>query len=224
MRIAKLRYLVLLVSFLAMVSCKADMAILVYVNDILDLLSAKSGTIQTKATVQIEIPSQDSAEQILTVLQRYFKSVDNTKTISKDMSTFLSFTTTFPLTYLGPGGGDRTSDDMVLLILLDTEESGPILEIALNKNQLANLNTYIKDQYYQSITVEEMSFSITINNDTRNDFKVRAQAAYLNDKPSPFLRELVLKKREDLNIRFSDVLRDSLKDDEETPVAQFPPK
>ena len=218
----KFRYLLIVAVVLVISSCKAEMAILVYVNDILDLLGSKSGTMQTKATVNIEIPSQDSAEQILTVLQKYFRNIDNAKTITKDMSTFLSFNTTFPLSYMGSGGVGRSTDDMVLLLLLDTEPSGPILEMALNKNQLANLNTYIKEQYYQSITVEEMTFSITINNDSRSDFVVRAQAAYLNDRPSPFMREVVLKKREELNIRFSDVLRDSLRDSELTAVAQFP--
>jgi hypothetical protein len=207
----------------ALTACQAEMQVLIYVNDIMDLLKSGTGTTDIKATVNIQIPSEDSRDQMLGVLQGYFRNIDNVKTLTKDMNTFLSFSSSFPMIYVGSKTQFEMPSDMLAIIIANAETGGPLLEIGINKNQLEKLNAYVKDQYYQSITIDEMTLSAIVNNDSRSDYKIQAQAVYLNEKPTPFAKEVVLKRREEVNIRLSDVLRDSIKDSDFVEFAQLQP-
>jgi hypothetical protein len=216
-RLAKVLFAIFVV--ITGVSCKAEMAVTVYVGDVFDLLVSKTDRIETKAAVNIEIPSADSKEQMLGVLKDYFKTMENEKIVSRDMNTYLSFNTTFPIVYIKDGSGPRNIEDLMYLVVVTIDSPNPIIEIGLNKGSLAKLNAYIKEKYYQSITIEEMIITLIINNDTSKECKVVAQASYVNEKPKPFAAETKIKKREEVTIRLSDVLRDSLKNDELVAIA-----
>jgi hypothetical protein len=215
-----LMFAVLAVSVSLLFSCLAEMNVVLYINDLFDVMKNQATTVRTKGTVSIQIPSEDSKDELLKTLPNYFKDIDNVKTITKDMNTFLSFTSTFPLIVAHDDNTFDETEDMLNVVVFKADKAF-VVGLDLNKNQLGALNDYIKEQYYQSITIAEMDLSLTINNDSGSDQTITVQSEYLNDKPFPFSQDVTLKKRDDPIIKLSDVLRDSIETSAAIPVFQM---
>lgn len=58
--------------------------------------------------------------------------------------------------------------------------------------------------------MEDITISIKIDNDSRGDFTFTVWSVYMNNKAYPFNVESRLKRRENVNLKLSEVLKKSI--------------
>ncbi len=74
------------------------------------------------------------------------------------------------------------------------------------------INAYIIDLYYQSIDFTDFEIKILIDNDMKEDVLVTAYSVYVNEKSYPFDYTTVLKQRDKLELKISEVLQKAVVD------------
>ena len=75
---------------------------------------------------------------------------------------------------------------------------------------IAHFSSLFSERLYQSIELEEATIHVVLSNDLREALNVTVFSTYANNIPVPYEQTLSLERRDDLELKFSDVLRDSL--------------
>jgi hypothetical protein len=78
----------------------------------------------------------------------------------------------------------------------------------MNTRLFEAMNDYMSNEYWASIDPEDLSVTLIINNDLREDVTIRLRNVYANQVPIVDTQQYELRRRGTLSIRSSNVMRD----------------
>jgi hypothetical protein len=192
-----------------MASCDLDLFVQVFLGDIQAVFEEPSSELYTTATLSLEAGSEDSKPKAIEFIKNNFREARNFRDEKRDFSDYI--VADFKVRLIN--GSQKTNfsatDDLIYIAAKPSEDEGTLLGILFNNAKFESINEYIKETYYQTISIKDVGFSLKIENDIRKPVTIRVGAVYANNEPVPYYREYDLAHRDSLSIRFSDVLRDS---------------
>jgi hypothetical protein len=128
---------------------------------------------------------------------------------SKDYTTYLVVDHKTPLVY-----ASTVADVYLLPEVQDSIFSFAVtpnaLNIVFNRRQFDQLDAALYDQMYQHLSFEDFTIRVNLRNDSRDPVEVMLYSVYANTTPIPYSSAVTLERRDELAIRLSDVLRDSV--------------
>ncbi len=203
----KLRRIALIGLGLALLaSCKMDLKGVLYVNDILETVTATE-QMYCPATIVIEAPSEDNEEAVAELFNKYFVGTENVRKQEVDGSDCMLADIMIPLV----AGKGATSGESLFDIAVVPGENGKLdLLFSLDREAYKALGKEVEDIAYQKLNLADMSFTFVLNNDSRSVARFEATSVYANRKPYPYRATLDIDRRRTAEIKFSDVLRDQL--------------
>lgn len=78
------------------------------------------------------------------------------------------------------------------------------VHILMDTDRFRTLNDRVKDEFFQSLTLDESTFTVVINNDERADISINVFHAFVNGQPT-IDQEFTAPRRDQIEITLSDV-------------------
>lgn len=197
-------------------SCKSDFNFDAYSTD---LFIAES--VKTPAEMAVEISSctGDSLEESKTEILSLFSTDSNAKVVgcvNKDNHSMLVVSLDAVIASVDENGQvpDVEGFDLVLIrqVLPDGEVDGKNYEVRgvrtwLVPSFIERVKMLMK-QNMQSLTFDDVSFTITLNNDERDDILVTGNFLWVDGEPFESYSRQKLERRQKLELKFSKVVSD----------------
>ncbi len=118
-----------------------------------------------------------------------FRNVRNLREEKRGYSTY----TVFDIDVLILGGSDHTADltassagGDAFSVFIEYGEDTATLYAVLNEDKYNNLQTLLKNEYWQTVTLEDATIIINLINDTRETVDVQLKSVYANAIPYPY--------------------------------------
>lgn len=192
---------------LFIVACSGSISSELYIRDILDIGANPSTVYYTTATIEMESPGEDSLEQLTMKMKEWFREAQNFRQVTKDYSTFLVADIKIPVHNRNQKNIDNRHD--LLSLVLEEDKKGDInFGFRFDQGMFEQISSYVKDEFWTSVSIQDWAFSIVLKNDTRESQKIVLQTVYANQEPVLFPEEFILNARDSVTINFADVLRD----------------
>lgn len=187
-------------------SCKGDVLVNIYVQDLLDLKEKSNSILYTTATVTLEGIDNDEQKAFI---KSIIGNVTNERIVSRDYSNAYCFDTTVPIvediTQL-----DKAPNDYMISLFFSESGTSYMLSYKYNSHVISKINEWMQSTYYQSFKTDDILIIISINNDSREDFTFTARSVYINDVPFPFSVEKTITRREIATIKISEILQEAI--------------
>ncbi len=191
---------------LILAGCKTDFAVDAFVTD-----TFADENINTPATMMVEIPSCDQQSKYEDKIIALFNSGSEAKVTgceTKGMSSMLVVSVNAEMASV------ESNRDLILLRhqLDNMEIDGTSYEIrglkpVISPEFLTRAKSLIKENF-QTLSYENVSFEILINNDERGDVLVTAYQLWVDGEPFENFRRQPLSRRGTFKLTFSDVISD----------------
>ena len=210
MKIKNIALILLITGFLILVllvSCKMELGTRIYIADLSDLINSEEENFYIKAIIEFEILSEDKFNETLVFLKKYFKKVENPKIVDRNFDTFLNAEIELPIVKSQKYEFSPTND-LLNITLEATNENTMELGLYINKTLFHEIKEYISEEYWQTIDIEDMTIYLFINNDLRQKVSVDLHHVYVNNKAVLGQKDIKLARRDEINIKISDLLRD----------------
>lgn len=213
--------LILVSLSLLLAACSFDMTADLYMQDVMDAQELGE-TLFINGTLSLEFSGdEEERQQIVDILQDELNDVENVREEERSYSTYLVVDYKIPLIAAGDvqdiyGHPDVQDNIFTFAVSANT------LNVAFNKPRFDQLDTLLYDQFYEHLDFEDFTMSLHLQNDLRDPVEVTLYSVYANNAPVPYSETFSLERRDEVEIRFSDVLRDSitsLQDDETAGIA-----
>jgi len=193
---------------LLLAACNFDLTTDLYAQDIADVQESGE-TIYTNATLALEYGGDaDRKQKIVDLLQQQLRQVGNIRDEERGYSTYLVVDHKLPLVYANDVTAAYTLPEVRENMFTFVVTPGA-LNIAFNRNRFNALDATLYDQFYQHLEFENFTMSLFLRNDAREPLEVTFYSVYANGIPIPYNQTFTLDRRDDMEIKFSDVLRDS---------------
>lgn len=204
-------FLLLLLASLLLAACQFDVTADLYLQDVIDVQEAGE-TILTNATLALEIGGADEAEkqQIVAILNEQLHEVENVREEERDYSTYLVVDYKIPIIYADDVEGIYSHSEIRNHIFTFALSADNSLNLTFNKPRFDTLSDQLYEEFYQRLNFEDFSMRLYLQNDLRDDIDVTLYSVYANSVPLPYSSTFTLGRRDEIEIRFSDVLRDSV--------------
>ena len=212
MRSKKLTGIALLLAVLFLTGCGGSVVTDLYVQDILEVLEVVEGVKEpmlTTATITVESPGEEYQAQVAELLERTFREATNFRTLSQDFSTYIAMDVKVPILDLDDYLELGMNDDALGIVVMDMDEDGIAFGFAMNGERLDELFTTISDEFWQSVSVRDFIFTVKLISDIREPISVSLQGIYANQAPVAYEEKFDLVRRDVLEIKLGDVMRDS---------------
>jgi hypothetical protein len=196
---------IILSAFLFM-SCDGDVTVNLYVQDLLDLKAAKVPISYTTANIVVGSVTKDKEKDFL---RSIIGNISNERMVTRGYSDAYSFDTKIPILGKGASISEVADNDLLYIQVMETPE-GTVLAYKYNETVLNRIRQWLKSEYYQDFSTKDITMSIKIDNDSREDFSFTTRSVYINDKAYPFESKNILKRRDILNIQISEVLKKAI--------------
>lgn len=198
----------LLAISLLLVACNFDISADLYMQDIIDAQELGE-TLYANATLAVEFSGdEEDRQQIVAILEEELNEVENIREEEKDYSTYLVVDYKIPL-IAGEELEGIYSHPEVQNNIFTFAVTSNILNIVFNKARFDALDASLYDQFYQHLEFENFAMSLYLQNDLRTPVDLTFYSVYANNEPIPYQTTLTLDRRDEIEIKFSDVLRDS---------------
>lgn len=186
--------------------CTGEIIADLYVQDIIDVVEGEQG-IFANASIAVESPGSDSTEQVLELLKSCFRDVTNIREQTRDYTTYLLVDVKLPVVDITR---ERLPYDdlLTLLVSYDSEEGGSLFGFGVNRDVFINLAKVVKEEFWQTISFSDFDLKIRLINDTKNNVGLLLQNVYMNQKPIIYSRDYSLSRRDTIELRISDIMRD----------------
>lgn len=219
--------LIVLFTFLAVIlaGCKFDLKADIYFQDVIDLPSLDE-PLYSNATIAIDYAPDETEDQekFQQLMKDTFRNVRDFREEEQGYSTYTVFSTDM----LMLSGNDHTIDligslaeDDILSIFVEYREEDAILYAVLNEDKYEEFKTFVNDEYYRDVTLEEASITVNLINDARETINIEFPAVYVNNTPHPYGTNITMERRDEVSVRFPDVMKDSLEYDYENDLEGF---
>jgi len=223
LRVKYLILFIILASVAFLSGCKIHFSTEVYVSDLLALKNGEEDIIYIPSTLKLQVISEESylesKDKITRILKKYFGELDR---VSYESNNFESFYVAQLEVIAREGSGKGTPVEGGLFSFRVREDNKNIvLAVRFNNRLFKQLENEFFKEFSQTVDTKELHLSITMINDLRNDVKLVAQGVYMGGYPCPFGASYTLKRREKIDIVFSDVLRDYLVNSEDVEFANI---
>ncbi len=200
-------------------ACAYDVSTTFFVQDVADLVKSHE-TIYANATFAIEFSGEEEEYQQATeYLSGVLLDAGNFRQEERNNKTYLLVDYKTPLIYANAFEDIATLPDTQnnVFTIIFLQETGKLnAYMTFNQSLFDTLNTQAKEQFDQSVALAGASIYVTLRNDLSESVSVTVFSAYANDVPVPGEKTLLLEKQDDVELKFSDVLRDSLGVTQET--------
>lgn len=205
-------FLVATVALLLLSSCEFNMSADFYMQDAIDVLETEN-TLYTNATFAFEFGGdEEDKQEAIDFLSARLYEADNFREETQDYQTYMLVDYKIPLVYADAVETLLTnSNTQQSIFALAITKDGNILNtiMVFNQKKFDELNTALYEQFYHRMEFEEATIVINLNNDLHESVEVTVFAAYVDNMPVPYSGTFLLERRDDIEIRLSDVLKDS---------------
>lgn len=213
----KVMYLILVFAFIIFLSgCNTIFSPEIYVSDLLALKNEEDDIVYISSILKLEVISKESytenKDKITKILQKYFGEISKVSYKSENFKSFYEA----ELEVLSRKSLNRNPlEGGIFGFRVREDNSSIVLAISFNARLFKQLKDEIFNEFYQTVNTDDLEIKITLINDLRNNVKIVTQGVYLGGHPCPFGVSYTLKRREKIDIIFSNVLRDYLVNSEE---------
>lgn len=204
-------FLLLVLASLILTACQFDVTADLYLQDVMDVQEAGE-TIFTNATLALEIGGADEADkqQIVDILDAQLHQISNIREEERDYSTYLVVDYKIPIVYAESAEGIYSHAEIGNHIFTFALSSDNSLYIAFNKPRFDALSDQLYEEFYRRLSFEDFSMRLYLQNDLRDTVDVTLYSVYANNIPLTYSSDFTLERRDEIEIRFSNVLRDSV--------------
>jgi len=203
--------LLLLFASLVLSACEFHLTTELYLQDVIDVHDT-SETIFTNASLALEIGGADEEkkQQIIDILNAQLHEISNPREESRNYSTFLVVDYKIPIIYADTVDGIYSHPEISDHIFTFALSADGAIYIAFNKLRFDALSNQLYEEFYQRLSFEDFSMQLYLRNDLRESIDVTLYSVYANNAPIPYSNVFTLERRDEIEIKFSDVLRDSI--------------
>jgi hypothetical protein len=208
----KKRLLVVALVGLLLSACSFDFSADLYMQDIADILETQE-PIYTNAIFGFEFSGDEEDKQkAIQLLTTNLYEAENFREEDRDFQTFLLADYKIPLIYAATLEDIHANPELQkhLLALAITRNEGRLDVYAVfNQALFDRLDNQIYEESYQHLELAESSMRVFLINDSREAISATVAGMYVNNAPMPYEGTFSMERRDQIEIRFSDVLRDS---------------
>lgn len=198
----------LLIIFL-IVACGGSIITILRVGDIIAVANYSDLVIYADAKLEIETFGLDDETDIKIKLIEWFRATKNFGSRTGDFSTYLTADIEVPIVnyyndyfYL--------FDDPFSILLYDAGDR-IYISFVFNDLKFDEIDNYIQDNYYSSLSLEDWNFTINLYNDTKQEQSVILNYVYANGEALLFEELFRMEPKEIIDLKISDLLRDFAK-------------
>lgn len=203
---------------LVLAACNFEQTTDIYIQDILEVQDSGE-TIYNNAVLAIEFSGdEEDKEEIADLLKQHLNEVSNIREEERNYSTYLLVDYKLPLALADDTESayrlPEVRGNMFTFVVI-----GDILSIAFNSDRFKELDAALYKKYYQHLKFEDFTMRVFLHNDLRDPVSVTLYSVYVDNVPVPYSTTITAERRDELEVIFSDVLRDSAVTPEETETA-----
>lgn len=183
----------------------------IYVQDLVELPTL-SEPLFVPASFSVDYTSEDRQGELKAFLEQNLRNARNFRIEEHGYSEYSVVDFDIPL--LGSNdletGLAAIGDDLFSVLAEYGDDSTATLYAVFNLPKFHKLQQTLKDQYWVDLTIENATIIFNLVNDLRTDVSVQVMLVYANGMPAATPQQITMARRNEIVIRFSDVLRDSL--------------
>nr|PZN58537.1 MAG: hypothetical protein DIU68_01955 [Chloroflexota bacterium] len=189
-------------------ACDVEQTTDIYLQDILDVQDSGE-TIYNNAVLAIEFSGdEEDKEEIGDLLKQYLNDVSDIREEERNYSTYLLVNYKLPIAL-----ADNTESayrlpevrgNIFTFVVI-----GDTLNIAFNNDRFKELDAALYKEYYRHLEFEDFTMRVFLHNDLRDPVSITLYSVYVNNMPVPYSATFTAERRDELEVIFSDVLRDS---------------
>ncbi len=200
-----LLYLAITLLFVMLTACKTDITMNLYVRDIVDV--AIGETIVAHGVLKLEHPGSELDDTIISIIKKGFPEASNFGVEQDGFDSFIIADIEVPVVTTAHQALDYP-DSMFVIVSGAISHNEANLILIFSREVFSDLNDAVYKEYFQRLSVDDMTITVSIHNDLRYDVLFELMSVYANRVPIPFADTKTLVPRQNLEIRLSDVLRD----------------
>jgi hypothetical protein len=207
---------ILLITALAgvlLAACQSGFSADLNMSDVIEARETGE-TVFTSATFEFEFTGDEQDKQAaFDFLSERLYEAGNFREETRDSDTFLLVDFRVPVVYAATLEDIRASDDVrasVAALAMTPGDEGLAAHIAFNQPLFDDLNEQAQDQFDQRMGLQATTIRIFLTNDLPGTINITLYSVYADDAPVPYSRALSLERGDRIEIRFSNVLTDSL--------------
>lgn len=197
MRSQHYQSIALFISFAILAGCKLDASAPIYVGDLMEV-SQSGKNIEASIDLNVPIPSVDKCDEysakIKKVIAGFFQKFEMQGCEKQGMDNFSKVKVNSEIT--------STTSEAGIYFLINKQQDQVGITLAQKAGFMASLMDAIKKEAMSTV---DLSFSIRLNNDTRDKIKLVSQNVFVNQKAYAKKQEFELARRDEANIKLSDV-------------------
>lgn len=206
----KIIILSLIFIFIFLVSCEIGFSCDLYVKDIVDISFGVNEICYTDAMFAFQISEEN--EKLEDFIKQNFRDVENLRVEEdEDYNMYLVFDSKVPVVSLDNISKLENKDLFAIVtqkIIKESIEKEVQFGLFMNKDKFADIQNYIEEEFYSTITMSDLHLFIDLYNNFVPNLKISLNALYVNDEPIISPKDFVLKKDEKMELKLSDVIKD----------------
>lgn len=200
------RLLLCLFCIVLLFSCDGSLLVSLYISDMMTVAKQPETILYTNATI-IAAGLKDAKD--IEFLRNNLNSFTNERIIKHDYSEALTFTVKVPIVSANYKGTFDSSKDL-LFFYVNEKQDQIDYHCMYNGRVLDTISEYLKNEHYQTFDWNDVTLSIKLENDLPEPVSALAYSSFVNGEPYPFSAAISLKRRDTVDIEFSNVLRNSI--------------
>lgn len=199
--------LVLLLGVVLFLSgCAGEIVSDLYVEDVFEVAEFNE-ELFTPATVAIESMGTEFMEDVAELLKMAFRDATNFREQNRDYSTYVLADVKLPIvnvTYTD----ELPDEDLFSLVVFTEHEEGVLFGLGVNRELFDEIADYVYEEFWQALSFSGLTLTIRLNNDSKETVDLTLQNVYVNQVPVLYSDEYQLARRDSLELRLSDIMRD----------------
>jgi len=206
-----MKKLLLCLSAVFLLSCDMSINSEMYLADIVNYMNGKIEDKQIffNCKIDLEILSEDdyneNPDKYISMLEGAFYKADNPAVFKKDFNTYLSATGRI---YLASVKNDKeNSNKSLIYFTADGNDESINIYLNFEENKMYRLNSAVKENTYQDMKIENISITISLQNDMPGEQIVTVYSSYVNNRPVLYNESFKLSRRDTLQIDLSEILK-----------------
>ena len=201
------RLSVICLAMTVLAGCKIEMETDLYSSDLRSVSGGETG-LTTPANLALPISSVDKCtedtQKIVKIMEGMIASFEPKGCERKDINSFMMSVVQVPI--VDSVDNWASSDELFGIVAQnDTEDANRInVFLVMNLDRYDILSDRVKDEFYQSLDLDDSTISVVLNNDEREDVTIMVDNAFVQGQPELRIAYAV-SRRGQVKIDLSDV-------------------
>ena len=216
-KLKKILLIFIIIPFLS--ACKIDFYGDLYTSDLIKV-SEEGNTLTFPMEIKFQVTScTEGLSELNETLKSYFLEYSflNCNTSNDDFMDYVTSKVQVPVTN-SQETFNKSNQSLVGYLSKTFEDKNVVnVYLILNNSLFKNLSSYIENQTFQNLSLEESKFKLNLNNDLE-EVNVVVYPSYVDSKPIVYRTEYKMKKRENISIISSNVNAAHLQLNSWTPI------